>query len=291
MSFTNSITRSIINGHYIYKNITKQSEIDRINGLCIPPAWTDVCINPNKNHDLLATGIDKSGKMQYIYNKKFIKMNTAKKFIRLGIFINHKHKITQFVSKNLNISCGVTENFIMALLYEILLLTGIRVGNDVYNTYGLTTLEKRHIIFKEKGEEEKEVVLAFIGKKNIKQSISITNTRVISALKFLYSRAKNSKIFEPITSIDLNNNLKLITKEELTCKDFRTYVANKSFIKYLIQGHTVKDTIKLVSKELGHGENIFKKSYVMPELLTTSMTNKNPDVIILETIMKHYSFM
>jgi len=277
----NVITRSIVNGHFSYTNkngqITNQNEIDRINKLRIPPAWTNVVINSDKNHDLLATGIDKSGKTQYIYNQKFIEENANRKFIRLGIFITVKNKITNFINSNKDYS---SKNFIPALLFEILFITSIRIGNDIYNTYGLSNLEKRHIVFKSDG-----VYLKFVGKKSIKQSIHIPtkHSRVISALHFLYNK-RSTRIFGQITPVYLNNTLRDITGEDITCKDFRTYGANRLFITNVQKGIPVAEAIKIVAKELGNGSDICKKSYIIPELIHIPISSESPDIIILNTI-------
>ncbi len=274
----NTITRSIINNHFTYTNkngrITNQNEIDRINKLRIPPGWSDILINPDKTDDLLATGIDKSGKTQYIYNQKFIEENTNRKFIRLGIFVTVKNKIINFINKEYNIP---------ALLFEILFITSIRIGNEVYDTYGLSNLDRKHIIFKPDG-----VYLNFIGKKSIKQSIHIPSkhSRVISALNILCNR-RSTRIFG-ITSFQLNNILRDITGEDITCKDFRTYGANRLFITFVQKGIPVAEAVKLVSKELGNGSDICKKSYIIPKLLITPISSGNPDIIILDTVRKYY---
>ncbi len=274
----NAISRSIINKHFIYINkneqITNQNEIDRINKLCIPPAWTNVLINSDKTNNLLATGIDKSGKTQYIYNQKFIKENTNRKFIRLGIFVTVKNKIINFINK---------EYSIQALLFEILFITSMRIGNDIYETYGLTTLDRKHVIFKQDG-----VYLNFIGKKSIKQSVHIPSkhSRVISSLNILCNR-RSKRIFG-ITSQQLNNILRDITGEDITCKDFRTYGANRLFITNVQKGIPVAEAVKLVSKELGHGSDICKKSYIIPELFYIPISSENSDIIILDTVRKYY---
>jgi hypothetical protein len=51
-----------------------------IQALKLPPAWTDVRINPDPGADLLAIGKDKKGRSQYVYSAKFQGDQAAQKF-------------------------------------------------------------------------------------------------------------------------------------------------------------------------------------------------------------------
>jgi len=51
--------------------ITDVEKLGRIESLVIPPAWRDVWISPRPNAKLQATGVDKAGRVQYLYHPHF----------------------------------------------------------------------------------------------------------------------------------------------------------------------------------------------------------------------------
>ena len=56
----------MIMGYVLRKIIVK------LNGLRIPPAWTDVEINLSKSVNRMVVGIDNDGRKQSIYNQKYV---------------------------------------------------------------------------------------------------------------------------------------------------------------------------------------------------------------------------
>src|SRR4029453_3258553 len=50
------------------KSVTSKKDLDRIRGLVIPPAWTDVWISPDPLGHLQATGRDARKRKQYRYH-------------------------------------------------------------------------------------------------------------------------------------------------------------------------------------------------------------------------------
>ena len=74
---------SIKNNKYTYNyydkrgnKINKKSINKYLNNIYIPPAYNNVMINKNKDAKVLAIGVDKKGRKQYIYNKKSIIKNS-----------------------------------------------------------------------------------------------------------------------------------------------------------------------------------------------------------------------
>src|SRR5688500_12883660 len=61
------------------KRITDRDEIDRLNRIALPPAYTDAWYCPNDCGHLLATGIDVRGRKQYRYNPEFRVRQEAEK--------------------------------------------------------------------------------------------------------------------------------------------------------------------------------------------------------------------
>ena len=72
------------------------------------------------------------------------------KYVRLKTFSEKLPLLTSFIDNKLRGTIYLNDKeYIIALLFKILLKTHSRVGNEIYadenNTYGLTTLLKKHI--------------------------------------------------------------------------------------------------------------------------------------------------
>src|SRR4051812_29906704 len=61
----------------------RRADLNRINDLKIPPAWTDVCINGNAGGAIQAVGKDAAGRWQYLYHDKHVRRSEKQKFQRL----------------------------------------------------------------------------------------------------------------------------------------------------------------------------------------------------------------
>ena len=66
--------------------ITDLAQRARLAALAIPPAYTEVWINPDPHADLQATGRDEAGRKQYIYHPDWLEARAAAKFDTLGVF-------------------------------------------------------------------------------------------------------------------------------------------------------------------------------------------------------------
>ena len=70
-------------------------------GIYIPPAYKDVKINLNKDAKILAIGLDDKGRSQYVYNKKYTKSQSDKKFDSMIDFGKHFKKINKKINEDL----------------------------------------------------------------------------------------------------------------------------------------------------------------------------------------------
>ena len=65
------------------KGLQNQADLERINKLVIPPAWTEVWISPKKNGYLQAVGKDAAGRKQYKYHAEWVSRKSDHKYFRL----------------------------------------------------------------------------------------------------------------------------------------------------------------------------------------------------------------
>ena len=172
------------------------------------------------------------------------------------------------------------------LLFNLLLDTHIRVGNEIYadknKTYGLTTLRQKHLIFE---RNLGEYHFVFVGKSNQNQNIDIPKY-YNNLLDQLFKNEPNKPLFyyscdykNIINSEELNDYLKTFFGNEYTCKDFRTYSANVLFIESFLKNSKKESNPKKIilrsmdysALKLGHTRNISKKSYISNHLIDYSL--------------------
>src|SRR5436305_10666678 len=82
--------------------IKDKAEIEYFNSLAVPPAWRDVKIDPRRGARVLATGHDKAGRLQYIYNPKFRERMEREKFERILRFAQALPKMRRVTEKHLS---------------------------------------------------------------------------------------------------------------------------------------------------------------------------------------------
>ncbi|WP_149304516.1 DNA topoisomerase IB [Pareuzebyella sediminis] len=263
--------------------LKKKSDLERIKGLAIPPAWADVRIAPLSNAHLQAIGYDMKKRMQYRYHPIWLKVRNRTKFYKMLSFGELLPKIRKRVEQDISLP-GWPKDKVTALIIKLMEETHIRVGNAQYakrnKTYGLSTLRNRHLkIFKTKLRFE------FTGKKGKKHRVTLRNKK----LRRLVSQCEEIPGWELFqfydedgqkTSIDsgmVNDYIHEIAGEPFTAKDFRTWSGTIIFFETLLdmpkthdEKELHKNTLKAFDKvahELGNTRNVCRKYYVHPLLV------------------------
>lgn len=285
------------------KKVTDPEIIEYIKSLKIPPNYVDVEINLNKNAKLLATGYDVKGKKQYIYNPKFVAVRSREKICNLIDFGQKLPLINSDILRLLN-SPGIFKEKLIALIIRIIMECNFRIGNPIgeekYNSYGVSTMIKSHVNF-----NGNKVKLDFVGKRGVRNVCLIQDKVTKKVLKEIYDRAKHNRnhlfIFRnenrelvPIGSTDVNDFLKKYGN--FTTKDFRTWFANIHFIDAIQDFTPIPDTIKArkkatknaieeAAKKLHHTVAICKKKYIVPEMVDLYIQSPNT---FKKIILAHY---
>jgi len=284
--------------------ITDKETLEYIKTLKIPPAYENVKINLNKNTKLLVTGYDVKGKKQYIYNQKWINMRSQQKFCNMIDFGNKLPKIKKDINDLLK-TRGFHKNKLIALILKIIMTCHFRIGNpigkDVYNSYGVSTLNKTHIL-----NNRNYIVIDFKGKRGIRNICKIKDPEMIRLLNELKKRVISNKeqIFYYnsdlngkkvyIGSCDVNDFLK--NYGDFSTKDFRTWFANMYFLNEIYKLGQIPNTITYRKKyareaitkaaeSLHHTVAISKKKYINTSLI--NMYVEHP-LKFKRMIMKHY---
>ncbi len=211
------------------RKITDQKQLSRIKSLVIPPAWQQVWIAGKPNAYLQVTGIDVAGRKQYRYHAKWTSRRSDDKYFRLLEFGKALPEARKKLAKDLRRK-NFDERKVLAISVDVLQKTLIRVGNEnytqLYGSFGLTTLRDKHV--KIKGSK---LILDFIGKKGVKQSVEL-NDRILAKLVKKCRDIPGQELFQYYTedgrhvSIDsgqINHYIKETACGDFTAKDFLTW--------------------------------------------------------------------
>lgn len=265
------------------RRVTDAVTLQRIAGLAIPPAWTDVWISPNPPGHIQATGRDARRRKQYRYHARWREERDANKFARMLEFGPALAAIRASVARDLRRQ-GLPRERVLATVVRLLDIALIRVGNQQYarenESHGLTTLSSSQVRV-----DGSHVRFAFRGKSGKDVRVSVDDRRVARALArctalpgevlFQYVDAHGDP--SPVTSDDVNEYLRSITGSDFTAKEFRTWGGTVLAAACLhgmgapssqAEGRRiVKHAIESVAKHLGNTAAVCRTSYVHPAVL------------------------
>ena len=136
------------------KRVTDRAEIDRLNRIALPPAYSDAWFCPADNGHVLATGIDAKGRKQYRYHPDFRAHKEGEKFDGTAQFGRLLPLVRKRVADDLR-SPKLTRERAVASVVRLLDTGGIRVGNEAYakdnQSFGATRCECVTRRFRETG--------------------------------------------------------------------------------------------------------------------------------------------
>src|SRR6185436_5082594 len=78
-----------------------KDDLARIRRLRIPPAWTEVAINPAASGRIQVIGKDIAGRWQYLYHESHVRQSERKKFLRLIEFAESLPAMRAAVNRDL----------------------------------------------------------------------------------------------------------------------------------------------------------------------------------------------
>ena len=161
-------------------------DAQRAKDLVIPPAWEDVWICPWPNGHLQAVGTDDAGRRQYLYHPDWRVRRDGEKFRKMLDFGKALSRAREQVLLDLGAE-GMTQERACAVAVRLLDLGYFRIGNEEYaeenNSFGLTTLERRHV-----RRDGKALVFQFTGKSGIEHTITIDDPGAVEALEVMRRR-------------------------------------------------------------------------------------------------------
>ena len=262
-----------------------QKTRNRITGLHIPPAWTDVLISPDPKDYIQAIGVDAKGRSQYIYHPLWVKKNQEKKFDEMILFGERLPELRDAMRGHMR-DTTLSRDRLLATVVWLLEHSFIRVGNRTYakenQSYGLTTMRNKHV-----NVRGGRATFNFVGKSGVKHTLDVTNPTVVQTIKAcvdlpgyeLFRYIDEDGRAHVVDSADVNAYLKAHTGGDFSAKDFRTWGGSVLAGDYLYEKgnaesaleikKNIADTVNKVSSHLGNTKKVCRAYYIHPTVISS----------------------
>ena len=260
-------------------------DLKRIYNLKIPPAWTEVFINPAVNGKLQAIGKDAAGRWQYLYHESHTRAQELRKFRRLTKFAQAIPKMRATVARHLR-QPGLTRERVLASVLRILSTCYMRPGSEVYasehGSYGIATLRRKHVNVK--GEV---IEFDFPGKSGVRQHRELHDKKVARVIRAsmklpgfnVFKYVNDEGVPVKITRRHINDYIKEVMGSSFSAKDFRTWAGtlvcacalaregDEIPVRKTTRNKKIVAAIKETAEVLGNTPAVCRGSYVCPEII------------------------
>ena len=265
--------------------ITDEAALERIKQIVIPPAWRHVRISPSAGSRVQAVGVDTTGRVQYIYHRQFAERQQRKKFEKIARFGELLPQFRKVTNRHLALE-GFPREKVLAIMMRLINSLYFRVGSERstrrYKTYGITTLQNRHLTIDRRGR----LVFDFVGKSHIKHRKILVDKDLAQVMMELKALGPARKLFHyvaedgslrSVTPTDINAYIKSATGPEFSAKDFRTWGGTLLAALELaeigpaehepeIKRRLVR-AIKQVAEQLGNTPTVCRSAYIHPVVI------------------------
>lgn len=293
------------------KRVKNQNVLDRINSLRIPPGYKKVTISSKPNSKVQAIGEDDKGRKQYVYSKNFIENQETIKFKDLIVFGKNIDKIKKDVNKlikeaattlqkNKRKITDLDKESIIAIVIFLIDSCNFRVGSEkykkLYNTYGVTTLDKSHIKMNALGK----LIIEFVGKKGVVNKSQVNDKNVCKLIKLLGDKSGKKYIFRygediRISERHVNAFLKKYDSK-IKVKMFRTWNANMILLSKILSypmpndsnesKKNISEIIEDAANMLHHTKSVSKSSYMNNKIIDLYQDDIEAFKKIFKTVKK-----
>ena len=263
--------------------ITDAEKLARIESLVIPPAWRDVWISPSATAKLQATGIDKAGRVQYLYHADFRARQEEAKFARLIQFAERLPDLRGAMAEHMDHD-GLDRERVSAIAVRLINRAWFRVGSERYakqsKTFGITTLTKEHVRVR-----ERRIGFHFRTKHGVIVRTTLVDSEIAHAIQELLDLPGGRSLFRyewenelvKLTGKRLNDYVRTYLGDDFTAKDFRTWGGTlTAAIAFAERGpaetaaeqkRAVAAVMRRVGEELGNTPAVARASYVSPAVI------------------------
>ena len=265
------------------KRIADPAKIARIEALVIPPAWRDVWISPRATAKLQAVGVDAAGRRQYLYHPDYRARQEQAKYDRLILFAERLPSLREAMAEHMERD-GTDRERVSAVALRLINLGWLRVGGDRYaresRTYGVTTLQKRHVSVR-----GHRVKLSFRAKHGVQVRTTIVDEELAAAVRDLLALKGGARLFRyewegdvyNLTGKRLNDYVHIYLGDDFSAKDFRTWGGTLEAAVGLAEvglpeseadaKRKVAAVMRRVGERLGNTPAVARSSYVSPAVV------------------------
>ncbi len=263
-------------------------DVARVRALVIPPAWRDVWVCPFPNGHLQAVGTDDAGRRQYLYHPRWRELRDEAKHARVVDLGRRLPRLRRRLVSVLESAAELPHperEHVLAAAIRLVDLGCFRLGSEVYAetnaSYGLTTLERRHL--RRQGDG---LVFSFVGKSAVEHEILVSDLRVCQVLSPITRvRRADARVLSyregrrwvPLVADEVNAHLRELVGFEVTAKDFRTWHGTVHAAAVLAEAppartargraSQVRAAMVSTSELLGNTPTVARSSYVDPRVV------------------------
>ncbi|TPE51771.1 DNA topoisomerase IB [Amaricoccus solimangrovi] len=255
--------------------IARGAERRRLEAMAIPPAYEDVWMTPKPNGHLMATGYDARRRKQYRYHPDWALARAETKYESLAGFGHALPVIRAGIAHDLRARTG-SERFALAAAALLIDELAVRVGTASYaaenNTYGATTLRRRHLRL-----VGGALRLSWVAKGGKRVTRTIRDRRLMRALTrardlpgtLLFTWIDDEGEVRPITSQGLNAYLADLGEGPFTSKVFRTWSGTLAAFEAHRENPSagIGALAAAAAERLGNTPAVARESYIHPKVL------------------------
>ena len=294
------------------RHVEDQLLVERIRGLAIPPAWTEVWICLDELGHLQATGSDAAGRKQYLYHPLWQQRRDRAKFERMLEFAEAQPRLRRRVGRDLR-GEDPDRARVLGGTVRLLDLGLFRVGSEEYaeenGSFGLTTLRKEHVTidgdalrFEYPAKSGQERIQVVRDRRCAELLVSLKRRRGGGEGLLAYRDARR---WHAVGAADVNDYLKAVLGEEFSAKDFRTWNATviaaaalagtaakasnggsrtargrktRSRASKTGRERDIKAAVKTVAESLGNTPTVALNSYIDPRIFDRYRAGKVIDL-------------
>jgi DNA topoisomerase I len=265
--------------------IADHETLDRIQALKIPPAWENVWISPEPLGHIQATGVDRKGRLQYIYHRVWRELRDAEKFVHMLRFASRLPLLRDATVGDMK-RRGLTRERVAASVVRLIDLGLFRIGNERYaeldHHYGATTLLKEHVRLTREG-----IMFDYIAKAGQHRTIVVRDELVMPIIRTLVRADhghgtlfcyQQSNGWHVLHSRDVGNYIATRAGGHFTAKEFRTW--NATVLTALVLANAgpsptersrkrvISSSVKEVARWLGDTPAVARSSYIDPRIIS-----------------------